>query len=264
MAYGCPSRVLQGLAALAAVIASLACRAAADEPDPSPSPSLETWSGAQVFGAEWSLYGGASWAPFGSVRENGFRLRAVLGSGAYPGASVAFGDVLIGYHMQLGPLTLKLLGGLTVAAHSPTEPTSLLAGTALGPKALVETWWTITDKAWTSLDLAVAIPYMQTADGMADAVDPNRIDYTGRLRVGWKLWPELSVGFEGGAGGPLAPTLHTIWQNGWQNGQTFAGGFLRYEWASGEVSVSGGALLGGDEREGHTRPFGTVSVLTRF
>jgi hypothetical protein len=260
MAYRCQSRALQGLAVLAAAIAGLACRAAAGEPGPPPSPSLETWSGGQAFGAEWSLYGGASWAPFGSVREDGFRLRAALGSGAYPGASVAFGDILIGYHMQLGPVTLKLLGGLTVAAHTPTEPTSLLAGTAFGPKALVETWWTITDKAWTSLDLAVAMPYLQTDDRMADTTDPNRIDYTGRLRVGWKVWPELSAGFEGGAGGPLAPTLQTIWQSG----QTFAGGFLRYEWASGEVSISGGALLGGDTREGHTRPFGTVSVLTRF
>jgi hypothetical protein len=43
-----------------------------------------------------------------------------------------------------------------------------------------------------------------------------------------------------------------------------AGGFFRYEWASGEVSVSGGVLTGGDGPAGHTHPFGTVSVLTRF
>jgi hypothetical protein len=94
----------------------------------------------------------------------------------------------------------------------------------------------------------------------ADRPDPNRIEYTSRIRLGWKLWPELSVGFEGGAGGPLAPTLPTTWQNGMAR----AGAFLRYEWASGEVSISGGLSSAGDARHGHTDPFGTVSVLTRF
>jgi hypothetical protein len=153
-------------------------------------------------------------------------------------------------------VTLKLFGGLTVAEHAPTEPTAMLAGTALGPKALVETWWTITDKTWASLDLGVALPHLHMAEG----ADPDRIDYAGRIRLGWRLWPELSVGFEGGAGGPLAPTLQTTWQDGVAR----AGGFFRYEWASGEVSVSGGVLTGGDGPAGHTHPFGTVSVLTRF
>jgi hypothetical protein len=275
MAYRCPSRVLPGLTALAVAIAGLACRGQADPPKqpdavarvPHPvksqleTPRLEMWAGGQAFAAVWSAYSGASWAPFGSVREDGLRLRAVLGAGAYDGGSVAFADMLIGYHMQLGPVTLKAFGGLTAAEHSPTEPTSMLEGTALGPKAVVETWWTITDRTWAALDLAFALPHLHLAHArLAERADPDRLDYTGRIRLGWRLRPQLSVGLQGWAGGPLAPALQTTWQNG----MAHAGGFLRYEWASGEVSISGGVSVAGDEREGRAQPFGTVSVLTRF
>ena len=40
------------------------------------------WAGAEVFHQVWSLYAGGTYAPFGSVREDGFRVRAVTGYGA--------------------------------------------------------------------------------------------------------------------------------------------------------------------------------------
>jgi hypothetical protein len=246
--------------ALAVAIAVLACRAQAEPPkQPAPvpeQPHLEMWAGGQAFAGVWSAYTGVTWAPFGSVRADGLRLRTVAGSGAYDGGRVAFADVLIGYHKQLGPVTLKVFGGLTVAEHAPTLPTSMLEGIALGPKALVEAWWNLNGKTWASLDLALALPHLHGSE----QADPDRIDYTGRIRLGWRLWPDFSVGLEGGAGGPLAPTLQTTLHDG----MAHAGGFLRYEWGSGEVSVSGGVSLGGDGREGDGHPFGTVSVLTRF
>jgi hypothetical protein len=263
MAYFCPSRALQALAVMAMAVATAAGlpgRAVAGEPQAPPLPSLEIWSGGQAFGTEWSVYTGASWAPFGSVRHEGVRLRAVLGGGGYPGGSVAFADLLIGYHKQQGPVTLKLLAGITFSQHTPSGPTSL-DGTALGPKVLLETWWTISPNAWASLDLGFAMPFWHMADDMGDALDAKRIDCTCRLRVGWKIWRELSLGVEGGSGGPLAPSLQAFPP---RNGTAFAGGFLRYEWSSGEVSLSGGTFLDGDDHERSTRPFGTVSVLTRF
>ena len=261
MAYRCALRVLPGLIALAVALASLAGRAIAEpSQQPTPGPDLEMWSGGQAFGADWSAYAGATRAPFGNVRADGLRLRAVAGIGAHQRGQIAFADLLAGYHWQLGPLTLKAFAGLAAAEHAPTDPTSFLEGTALGPKAVLETWWTIGDQAWASLDLAFSMPHMQVSDRIVSLVDRDRIDYAGRLRLGWRLWPELSVGFEGGAGGPLAPTL----QSTWASGIAHAGGFLRFEWAQGEVSVSGGLAAGGDDREGHSRPYGTVSVLTRF
>ena len=94
-----------------------------------PQPRIEVWTGAEVFSQVWSLYAGGSYAPFGSVREDGFRLRAVAGYGAYTYASsrwtgvavktfdfhgtTSFADMLAGYHNQWGPLTIKVLGGVT-------------------------------------------------------------------------------------------------------------------------------------------------------
>src|SRR5262245_55132296 len=94
MAYACVSRALRGLTALAAAIAGLACRVEADPRAAPPKPHLEVWSGGEAFTAVWSAYSGAGWAPFGSVHEDGLRLRAVLGTGAYDGGRVAFADVL--------------------------------------------------------------------------------------------------------------------------------------------------------------------------
>jgi hypothetical protein len=214
-------------------------------PDEQAPPSVETWSGAEVFPRVWSVYAGATWAPFGSVREDGFRLRGVSGYGRYDTGTAAFGDVLVGYHKQLGPLTIKVFGGLTVLSYAPDpgEPWPALAGNEFGAKGVLEAWWNITDQAWASLDLSWASTHM---------------DYGSRVRLGWRLWPELSAGLEGGSGGTAEPAL--------EHDTARIGAFLRYEWATGEVSVSGGWAADGTwrERQWPPGPFGTVAVLTRF
>lgn len=56
----------------------------------------------------WSIYSGAQYAPFGGVQQDGVRLRIVGGYGDHATGTVAFTDVLAGYHLQLGTLTIKL------------------------------------------------------------------------------------------------------------------------------------------------------------
>jgi hypothetical protein len=212
------------------------------------------WAGAEVFHQVWSLYAGGTYAPFGSVREDGFRVRAVTGYGAYRYASprwtgtgtqifqfhgtTAFADLLAGYHKQLGPLTIKILGGLTVADQNVDDLESI-SGTEVGAKAVLETWWNITDRAWSSVDLSWST--------LHDI-------YGARARLGWRLWPALSTGVEGGATGS------------WDYDTARIGGFVRYEWATGEASLSAGFSgdgpgSGGVDVHG---PFATFSVLTRF
>jgi hypothetical protein len=217
-------------------------------------PRYEVWSGAEVFDRVWSLYGGGQYAPFGSIREDGLRVRAAAGTTAFSytsprwtGTSVqqrefhggtSFADLLAGYHKQLGPVTIKVLGGLTAAHQSGDDPEAS-SGTEVGGKAVLETWWNITERAWTSLDASWTT--------LHDV-------YGGRARLGWRVWPELSIGLEGGAAGT------------WDYDSARAGGFVRYEWASGEVSLSGG-VSGDGPRSGWVDvhgPFGTVAVLTRF
>jgi hypothetical protein len=223
--------------------------AQAEPPDARSLPRVETWSGGEVFQEIfWSVYGGAQVAPFGGVHEDGFRLRGVLGHGNHRigdhgTGMVGFADVLVGYHKQLGPVTLKLLAGMTVVDHHPSTLLATLEGTSFGAKGILEAWWNITDRAWASVDLSSSSLHLE---------------YASRIRLGWRLWPELSLGLEGGVAGASERACDCDIPR--------LGGFLRYEWASGEVSLSGGVAVDGamGEWEGRPEPFGTVSVLTRF
>ena len=230
----------------------LVAEVAAGPPEQQGYQAFEVWTGAEVFHQVWSLYAGATYAPFGSVRTDGFRVRAVAGYSSYSytsprwtGASTqplefhgstSFADLLAGYHKQLGPLTIKFLAGLTVADQNVDDPEAD-AGTHFGAKAVLETWWNITDRAWTSVDLSWTT--------LHDI-------YGARARVGWRLWPALSVGVEGGATGS------------WDYETTRVGGFVRYEWVNGEASLSGGLASDGSGWVDVHGPFATINVLTRF
>jgi hypothetical protein len=223
---------------------------------------VELYSGAEAFRHAWSLYTGATWAPFGSILEDGLRLRAAGGYGAYTysGArafgptshivdfdgEAGFAEVLIGYHKQLGPLCLKLYGGVTLSQHriTPDDPETAIRGQGLGGKAVLESWWDMTDRAWTSLDLSWASLYDS---------------YAARARLGWRLTPALSAGLEAGAGGNAETDIARV------------GAFVRYEWAGGELAASGGiandALLQGVSNPGladASAPYATLSWLMRF
>lgn len=200
------------------------------------------------------MYAGGTYAPFGNIRADGLRLRAVGGYGTYRYGSrrwtgagtevlrfqgiVSFGDLLAGYHKQLGPLTIKFLAGVTVADRNVNDPEAS-SGTHFGGRAVAETWWNITDRVWTSVDLS-----WTTLDNV----------YGSRVRLGWRLGPALSLGVEGGAAGTWAYDTARI------------GGFARYEWQNGEVSLSAG-LSGDGPGSGWGDPhgaYGTLNVLTRF
>jgi Cellulose biosynthesis protein BcsS len=232
----CRALVACALAMLTLSVKARAQGATALSPN---APHIELWSGAEAFHRIWSLYGGGMYAPFGSVREDGFRVRAVAGYSEYARGTVSFADWLVGYHKQFGGLTLKFLTGLTVADHCPDDPQATFHGYGVGGKAVVEAWWNVTNRVWVSTDLSWGSLHQS---------------YGSRARLGWRLWPELSLGLEGGAAGALETDVARV------------GGFVRYEWASGEVSLSGG-LSGDGPTSGWIDvhgPFATLSVLTRF
>jgi hypothetical protein len=126
-------------------------------------PRFEAWVGGEAFHRMWSLYSGTMFAPFGSVREDGLRLRAVGGYGDHTTGTVAFADLLLGYHKQLGPLTIKFLAGVMLEDRHAADPDSGLEGADWGGKAVLETWWNITDLAWLSADVSWARPASKAA-----------------------------------------------------------------------------------------------------
>jgi len=234
----------------------------ASEPAPVLSSQIEVWSGAQAFRDAWALYSGATVAPFGAIGADGVKLRAVGGYGAYSyvgtrataagpetvefKGSTTFADALVGYQKQLGPLTLKVFAGLMAAEHdlTPDDPRTAMRGAGVGAKAVLEG---LVDR----LPERLVVPRPRLGS-LHDS-------YSARLRFGWRVLPALSAGVEAGAAGNVECDIAR------------AGVFLRYEWASGELAVSGGLSndkllhdLGGSDAAHANAPYATVNWLTRF
>jgi len=216
-----------------------------------PAPArFEVWSGAQGYQRDWSIYAGVTTAPFGAIQQDGLRLRVVGGWGATGNpmagsvaADASFADALLGYQVQAGQLTVKAFAGLAVLErYTRAGGAAPPAWQAVGGKVQLETWLNLGDRAWSALDVAW---------GSADR------DYGGRLRLGWRLLPELSVGLDSSAVGNADCDI------------VRAALFVRYETASGELSISGGVANDGliDGRRAVTDPsgpFAMLSWLTRF
>lgn len=199
-----------------------------------------------------------TWAPFAGLGENGLRVRLSGGHGnyTYSGArsagggspqlvkfegAVSFADLLFGYQQQVGPLTVKVYGGLAAEQRgiNPVDVEALASGAGLGGKAVLETWWHVGDRAWASLDLSYATIHDSHA---------------GRLRMGWRITPSLSVG----------PELSVAGNVDGEVGR--AGAFLRFEWAGGEISASGGLMTDWAhiERTETDAAFAIISWMGRF
>jgi hypothetical protein len=223
---------------------------------------FELSAGAQAFRNAWALYTGVTAAPLGGLDTEGLRVRAVGGYGAYTYSGrraagtgsrlvefegeTAFADLLVGYQKQLGALTVKGFAGLMASGRriSPDDPETAIRGGGFGAKLVLETWWTISEQTWASVDVSWGT--------LHDT-------YAGRGRLGWRLAPMLSIGLEAGAAGNNECDIAR------------AGGFLRYEWATGEASLSAGwsndKLLddtAGTGLAAASTPYATVSWLTKF
>ena len=215
-------------------------------------PTQEVSGGVDATAHSWSVYAGYT-STFGSnIRENGWRYRITSGYGQYgytssrwTGASVivvpfdgtvTFADALIGYQKTFGALTLKLFGGVAMQDHAiaPLDMENPVQGQAWGAKGVLETWLNLSARTFGQLDLAYT-----TANG----------SYASRLRLGYKILPQLSTGLEAGLAGSE------------DYGSGRAGAFVRYEAAFGEVSLSAGAA---GDRSDMSGVYGTMNVLYRF
>ncbi len=250
----------------------------------------EVWTGADVSADVWLLYSGVTIAPWSHIHGEGWRFRAVGGYGRYryegdrspaPGqqaaqrlsfhAETGFADLLVGYLMRFGPLTAKSFVGASIVGHDiqPFDDDNLVIGDDYGVKSVVELWLNIGTDAWGSLDVSWSSAHETRA---------------ARTRIGYRVLPTLSIGLEGGlnldAQGDcdlgLKETAACKLQLSKQDASEAedvslldyarVGTFVRYEWAGGEVSLSGGALGGSFKHDASTdvSPYVTVNVLAQF
>ncbi len=255
-------RLTRGIFALfAALFFSLAAGPANAE---TPAPNYEIAGGGEIAGHTWSAYSSTvvtlSALGFGapsSIREDGWRLRAGAGHWRYqrrqeewiPNVGPrqvtrkrtgSFADLLLGYHASLGALTLKAYAGGAYDREewSAQERDLWGATTGLSAKVLVESWYNLTPDAFAQLDVGWV-----SQDNAVNA----------RARVGYRTTVALSVGPELGywaANREREPGRDDLLRYG---------GFVRYEWESGEVSLSAGAITGDD-----TQAYVTINALLRF
>lgn len=217
-------------------------------------PPREIWAGGEAFGRVWSLYTGSTYAPFGNLRQDGVRLRAVttysrfkysgLRYDASRGDAVAVdfkgesrtSDLFVGYQASFGATTVKAFAGWEIAAHliTPLDPETLVQGRSSGPKGALELWTNFGERAWASLDLSYAKAFGA---------------YSSRLRTGWRATDTLSFG-------PEASLI------GHEEGRMVrAGAFVRFDNGVDELSASvGWSQSQGDEANAYI----TAQWLHRF
>lgn len=236
----------------------------------------EMWAGADVSPESWLVYTGATVAPYSQIHDDGLRLRAATGYGAYSyrydsngrtfSANTMFGEALVGYLKRFDPLTVKLFAGLSYIEHDihPWDDHSISNGAEWGIKGVAELWLNMGDNAWGSLDVSYS-----TAHDTAAL----------RLRAGYRITPEISIGLEGGfnvdgqaeckmrlglidhcADTPAGEEVKSLLDYG------RAGIFGRYQWEGGEISVSAGAIgrLYAPDDTVDFNPYGIVNWITQF
>lgn len=219
-----------------------------------PEPSRETWAGAEAFGQVLSLYTGATLAPFGSLRQDGMRLRLVAGTSSYAYAgrrfvsaagdarTVAFEgrstfvEALVGYQWSRGATTVKAFAGWTETGHliTPFDTETMVQGRAGGAKGALEIWQDLSGRGFLAVNLGYAQPH---------GAHSQRVRLGARIGEAWSLGPEL----------------HRL---GHVEGTTMRlGAFLRFEGPTqeGSISVGSSAYEGGEPQA-----YMTAQWLVRF
>lgn len=215
-------------------------------------PSFESWSGVSASENAWFAYGGLIAAPFGSVLEDGVRLRVQGGGGAYAyDGSLEVGgnavdvrflgrstvtEALVGYQMKLGATITKAYAGAVydVRVVAPLAPGKTPPEPEIGGKAVIEVWHDWSEEIWSSLDLVYETPFSA---------------YQANARAAYRVLPVLSLGLEAGTLGNESYAALRL------------GLLAKWDTPYGELTVTGG--LSGDEIDA-SAPYGSLAVLTRF
>lgn len=244
------------------------------------SSGREAWAGADVSENVWLLYSGVTFAPWGAIHEPGWRFRAAGGYGEYRyeklrgedddrtalsfKADTYFTDLLVGYLMRFGELTAKGYVGASLIGHdiTPDDEFTVASGDEVGFKGVVELWLNMGEKGWGSLDLS-----------WSGAHDTR----SAHARVGYRVWPKVSLGVEAALNVDAqgACRMKLADESDCRRGDPYeadlldygrAGAFARYEWGTGEASISAGVLgdsfSAGDDIE--LAPYVTLNWLTQF
>ncbi|MEL7050002.1 MAG: cellulose biosynthesis protein BcsS, partial [Pseudomonadota bacterium] len=219
---------------------------------------------------------GVTIAPFSGIHSDGIRLRFSGGYGGYSYKSFQrapnlvsqafdvktnYAEALVGYQHKVGIVTAKVFVGAAQIDHSiqPGDPGNRVSGSQTGVKGVVELWADLSPLWYGSLDVAYTTAHKTRS---------------GRLRLGYRLQDDLSVGLEARANHDAQADFKVSDQEDAVFRQepldyVLLGAFARYEWPTGEISASAGlnaAELETPVFETDDDPtvYGTLNMLFRF
>jgi hypothetical protein len=279
------SSAWQASAAALAVVAGHGAVATATAGEQSAS-GREMWAGADVSENVWLVYSGVTLAPWSGIHDDGWRFRAAGGYGAYKydstiwdatlretrqqrfEARTYYADILVGYLKRFGELTAKAFVGASMISHDiePWDEQAVVFGDEVGVKGVIELWLNIGERGWGSLDLSWASAHETRA---------------ARARLGYRVWPWVSLGVEGAVNvdaqgecrvnGTDASRCN-LWSEEIDRADLLdyarGGVFARYEWGTGEASLSAGVFGGsfgtGRHDDTEVAPYVTFNWLTQF
>lgn len=272
-------------AVLAALTMAISCTTPASASPDEPRSGREVWAGADISDNVWLVYSGVTVAPWSGIHDEGLRFRATGGYGEYNYNSLVgdgaggthwqrfdartyYADVLIGYLKRFGELTAKAFVGASMITHDiePLDEQALAFGDEVGVKGVIELWLNIGERGWGSLDLSWASAHDTRA---------------ARARLGYRFWPRISLGVEGGVNMDAQAECRVDGNSTSRCNRLSddldradlldyarAGVFARYEWGTGEMSLSAGALGdsfgSGSHDKTEIAPYVTLNWLTQF
>lgn len=212
----------------------------------------QTWLGTEIAKRHWSVYGGTTIAPFGSLHEPGWRWRTGGGYGEYRYDGVrrrggapslqrfrgrhGFGDLLAGYQWAVGAWTLKAFAGAAISGHlvSPLDSDNPVAGTHIGAAVAVESWLDLSRHSWLSMHAGWSSMFQ---------------GYKAGARLGLRISPRLDLGVEAAVSGDRSYDVAR------------AGAFVQSRWGDIEVRASGGVT---GDRDGDTGAYASFNLLFAY
>ena len=242
----------------------------------------QAWTGADVHSNGWLMYAGATVAPYTDIYSDGLRLRATTGYGGYgwegryvkPAngdpvndrfkgyATTGYADLLVGYYKQIGPATVKAFIGAAMIEHhlgtikcanancdSEDTISELVHGTDWGPKASFEIWLNIGANAFASFDASFTTAHDTSSS---------------HARLGYRILPTVSVGLEAAVNTNARNNFFSQKEPDHRAPDYRGGVFVRYEWFTGEIAVSGGFTTGDAGNISENAIYGTLNYATHF
>lgn len=211
----------------------------------------ELFSGVDATPSAVFGYAGGVWAFGRNVSAEGFRVKALTGTGRYdydtslPGIAGSVnidGDVslvqfLAGYQWRRGEWTVKAYAGLGFEEHdlTPNDPANSVNGSEFGAMGQLELWRNMGDSSWLAIDASYADTFGS---------------YWTQMRLGRNLGARISAGIEAAALG----------NEEYDSGR--GGAFLRAHLGRMDLTVSGG--ISGDYYSGDLGGYAALGLYGKF